>query len=463
MKAREEKVMEVESLDMEQGIDILQSLTDPQFLVRLLSDVQEWLLTDVLVLSNLMQILVIAFCYFIARLLAPPVSRGLEFLGQRGPFEDRAREAARIVIPLALPFIWLALQWLSVLIAERSSWPGNFIEIAVSLLTAWVIIRFASQFVRDVAWSKTIATLVWGLAALNILGWFDDAIGILDAAAVEVGDAHISVLTVIKGFVSLALLLWAANIVSRLFERQVGTYSNLTPRVRVLFSKLVKIVLVTIAIVAAITAVGIDLTAFAVLGGAIGVGIGFGLQKAVSNLISGVMLLMDRSIKPGEVVSIGGTYGWVSQLGARYVSVVTRDGIEHLVPNENFITQGVENWSFSDSNVRLKIPIGISYKSDVRKAIALCIDSAHAVPRVIKNPEPACLLKGFGNSSVDLELRLWISDPSNGISNVKSQVLLGVWDRFHEHGVEIPFPQRDVHIRSTVPHPEAVPNTIQAT
>ena len=143
--------------------------------------------------------------------------------------------------------------------------------------------------------------------------------------------------------------------------------------------------------------------------------------------------------------------------------MVTRDGIEHLVPNENFITQGVENWSFSDNNVRLKIPIGISYKSDVRKAIALCIESAHAVPRVIKNPEPACLLKGFGNSSVDLELRLWISDPSNGTSSVKSQVLLGVWDRFHEHGVEIPFPQRDVHIRSTVPHPEAVPNTIQAT
>ena len=263
------------------------------------------MLTDVLVLSNLMQILVIAFCYCRSRDFLHRLCRvGSNSWANVGDSKSWAREAVRIVIPLTLPFIWLVLQWLSVLIAERSAWPGNFIEVAVSLLTAWVIIRFASRFVRDAAWSKTIATLVWGLAALNILGWFDDAVAILDAAAVEVGDAHISVLTVIKGFVSLALLLWAANIVSRLFERQVGTYSNLTPRIRVLFSKLVKIVLVTVAIVAAITAVGIDLTAFAVLGGVIGVGIGFGLQKAVSNLISGVMLLMDRSIKPGEVVSI---------------------------------------------------------------------------------------------------------------------------------------------------------------
>ena len=254
-------------------------------------------------------------------------------------------------------------------------------------------------------------------------------------------------MTVIEGLFSLAVLLWLATVCSRVLERRISRLPNLTPSVQVLFSKLLKIVLITIAIVAAIRTVGIDLTAFAVLSGAIGVGIGFGLQKAVSNLISGVMLLLDKSIKPGDVIAVGGTYGWVSSLGARYVSVVTRDGIEHLIPNEDFITQGVENWSYSNSKVRLKIPIGISYKSDVRKAQGLCLDAAAEVSRVVADPPPVCPLKGFGDSSVDLELRIWIEDPQNGVSNVKSEVLLLVWDKFHEHGIEIPFPQRDLHLK----------------
>ncbi len=199
--------------------------------------------------------------------------------------------------------------------------------------------------------------------------------------------------------------------------------------------------------------VGIDLTAFAVFSGAVGVGIGFGLQKVVSNLISGVILLMDKSVKPGDVITVGETYGWINTLGARYASVVTRDGTEYLIPNEDIITQQVVNWSYSNNAVRLKIPIGISYKADVRKAIALCLEAAAEVERVVDQPKSVCLLKGFGDSSVDLELRIWISDPQNGVSNVKSQVLLLVWDKFHAHDIEIPFPQRDLHIRSAEPVP----------
>ena len=189
-------------------------------------------------------------------------------------------------------------------------------------------------------------------------------------------------------------------------------------------------VLLTLAVVVGLNSVGIDLTAFAVFSGAVGVGLGFGLQKVVSNLISGVILLLDRSIKPGDVIEIGGTYGWITRLNARFVSVATRDGIEHLIPNEDLITQRVINWSYSDEKIRLHVPVGIGYGCDVRQAMALCIEAAKDVQRVLETPAPICLLKGFGESSIGLELRLWIHDPRNGITNVRSDVMLGIWDRF---------------------------------
>jgi small-conductance mechanosensitive channel len=161
-----------------------------------------------------------------------------------------------------------------------------------------------------------------------------------------------------------------------------------------------------------------------------------------------VILLLDRSVKPGDVIAVGASYGWIDSLGARYVSVVTRDGIEYLIPNEELITSRVENWSYSNNLLRLRAPIGISYGADVRHAMRLCLDAARAAPRVLAQPEPACLLTGFGDSSVELELCFWIDDPQAGTSNVRSAVLLGVWDRFHEHGIEIPLPQRDLHIRT---------------
>ena len=184
------------------------------------------------------------------------------------------------------------------------------------------------------------------------------------------------------------------------------------------------------------------------LGGAIGVGIGFGLQKIFSNLISGFILLLDKSIKPGDTINVEGSYGRVETLSARYVSVITRDGIEHLVPNEEMIINRVENWSYSHDNVRLRIPVGVHYNSDVNKAIALCLEAADEVDRVLKIPKTACLLKGFGDNSVDLEVRIWVRDPMNGCANVRSQVLLQIWNKFHEHNIEIPYPQRDLHLKS---------------
>jgi small-conductance mechanosensitive channel len=168
--------------------------------------------------------------------------------------------------------------------------------------------------------------------------------------------------------------------------------------------------------------------------------------------------LLDRSIKPGEVIEIAVTYGWITRLNARFVSVSTRDGIEHLIPNEDLITQRVTNWSYSDDQVRLHVGVGIGYRSDVHEAMRLCIEAAKDVKRVLEAPTPVCLLKGFGDSAINLELRFWIRDPRNGTANVRSEVMLGIWDRFREHDIELPFPQRDLHI----PDLDAVAENIAA-
>jgi small-conductance mechanosensitive channel len=209
---------------------------------------------------------------------------------------------------------------------------------------------------------------------------------------------------------------------------------------------------VSAPLVLALGSIGIDLTAFAVFSGAVGVGVGFGLQKVVSNLVSGVILLLDRSIKPGDVIELDGTYGSVIALNARYASVQTRDGKEYLIPNEDLITQRVTNWSFSNDLIRLHVKVGISYRSDPHAAIGLALEAARDVPRVLPKPPPNCLLVGFGDSTIDLELRFWISDPVNGIANVRGAVMLNMWDLYQQHGIELPYPQRELTLRN----PEAL-------
>jgi len=189
--------------------------------------------------------------------------------------------------------------------------------------------------------------------------------------------------------------------------------------------------------------IGSSLTVFS---GAIGLGIGFGMQRVFANLVSGFILLLDKSIKPGDVIAVKDTYGWVNTLGGRYVSVITRDGTEHLIPNELLITEHVENWTHTDNNIRLKIPLQVHYKSDVRKAIDLCVQAARETRRVLDQPAPTCLLREFGDSALKLEIRIWINDPTNGVSNVRSEVMLKVWEKFCAEGIEIPYPQRDLHV-----------------
>jgi small-conductance mechanosensitive channel len=245
----------------------------------------------------------------------------------------------------------------------------------------------------------------------------------------------------------LRLFKWAAVFL----ERKLSHISELTPSSRVLVSKVVNITLLVLVILVGLNSVGIDLTAFAVFSGAIGVGVGFGLQKIVGNFISGIILLVDKSIKPGDVIQLEDAYGWVREMGGRCVSVVTRDEKEYLIPNENLISQQVVNWSYSNKRVRIKASVGISYGADPHKAAKLLLACIKGFPRLLETPEPKCLLTGFGDNSVDLQLRFWIQDPQNGVANITSEVLFKIWDTLKENEIEIPFPQRDVHLDISEP------------
>lgn len=264
--------------------------------------------------------------------------------------------------------------------------------------------------------------------------------------SLTVGHLKLSALLVVKGATLLAVLLWLANRVSRILERQFAGVTTIAPAMQVLASKVTRLTLITLAVLVALNAVGIDLTGFAVFSGAVGVGIGFGLQKVVSNLISGFILLMDRSIKPGDVIEIDGTYGWITRLNARFVSVSTRDGIEHLIPNEDLITHRVTNWSYTNDLVRLHVPVPVAYGCDVKLAMRLCVEATRSVPRVLDLPEPVCLLRAFGENGFQLEQRFWIRDPRGGTVNVRSAVMLEMWERFREHGIRIPYPRREIDV-----------------
>ena len=351
----------------------------------------------------------------------------------------------RMVTPLYL----LLLCLLTIVFFYKFHQPKqDLIRPFTSVAGAWAILRLVSGFIRSRAWLRLVAALAFGLATLHIFGLLGSTVQILDAFGFNLGETRISALDFFNGLAILLGLLWLSSLLAGAGESRIRQLPNLPPSLQVLLGKILRATLIFLSFLVALSTVGLDLSSFALLGGAVGVGIGFGLQKVVSNLVSGLILLLDRSIKPGDVIEIDGTYGWINSLRARYASVITRDGKEHLIPNEDLITSKVVNWSFSDKNVRVRVPIDISYESDPRQAIELCLEAARTAPRVLNHPEPRCLLTGFGDHSVELQLRFWIEDPSNGVGNVRSEVLLAIWDRFQEAGIEIPFPQQDIHVRA---------------
>lgn len=350
-------------------------------------------------------------------------------------------------VPLLGPAVWAAGLWIALIAADRFGWPHDVARITVNLLVAWLVIRVLSDFVPYPALGQLIAVTAWCIAALNIVHLLGSTVALLDSVAISIGTFRISILTVVKGVFSLGVLLWAATLASRLFENRITRVTEITPRARVLLGKLIKVTLVTLALVISLTSVGFDLSTFALFTGALGIGLGLGLQKTASNLFSGFILLLDKSIKPGDVIQVGGTYGWVSSMGARYVAVETRDGTEFLIPNEDMITHQVLNWSHKSDRVRLKVPVRVPHDSDLDLVIALALEAIRTPPRVMASPAPNVVIQAFGESAIELELRFWISDAPNGVQNVKSQVLYEIWRLFQREGIKIPYPKRDLYMR----------------
>jgi small-conductance mechanosensitive channel len=356
---------------------------------------------------------------------------------------------ARVITTrLVCPIITIVLLWFALVIASRFHWPNHGIRILLSLFLAWVIIRLLTSQMKNRSLAKFITVIIWSIAALDIVHLLIPVLTLLDSIDMTIVGVQLTVLSLIRGGLILVVLFWLAKKISVFFGQWIKTVEHITPSVQVLLHKLLSLTLFTLVLVSVLYYMGFNLTALAVFSGAIGLGLGFGLQKIFANLISGLIILADKSIKPGDVIQMGDTYGYINFLGSRYISVVTRDATEHLIPNEDLITNQVINWSYSNNLLRLKIPVGIGYDSDIQAAMNLMLEAAAAVDRVLIDPEPVCLLMGFGENSVNFQLRVWIRDPQNGVNNVKSQILLGVWERFKQHGIELPFPQRVLHHQS---------------
>ena len=275
----------------------------------------------------------------------------------------------------------------------------------------------------------------------------------LDGWAVMLGTHTISVWDVLIVLFIIAAILIVASIAARIGKASLRRMTRLDNAQQVLAEKLVAILIWGAALFIGIDLLGIDLTALAVFSGAFGLAIGFGLQKTFGNLIAGIILLMDKSIKPGDVIAVADTvgnetFGQIRKIGIRAVSITTRDQREYLIPNENLMINQVENWSYSSRNVRMQVPVGVSYKADLKVAEQLMLEAASKVERILETPPPTVWMTGYGESSVDFTIQCWIMDPEEGVGNVRSAVLKNLWWLFQEHDIEIPFPQRDINIRS---------------
>ncbi|MGI9415983.1 MAG: mechanosensitive ion channel family protein [Hyphomicrobiales bacterium] len=400
----------------------------------------------------LIQLGIIIAAYGVALLLSSALTPMFESQIRR---IERQPELMRVlIVPLRrLKWIFFALiLWGTMALLVRVTWPSRsyLIFVAASLVTAGVAITILSRFIRNRSVANLLAVTAWCIAALNITSLLDETVELLDAAAFSLGEVTISALVIIKGITLLAVLLWLAAITGNFLDRKIRESLELTPTLQVLIGKAIKFALIAAALLFSLSATGIDLTVLTIFSGALGLGIGFGLQKVAANLVSGIIILLDRSIKPGDVIELGGSVGWISSLRARYVSVVTRDGIEHLIPNEAFVTERVINWSFTTAAVRLEISFGVDYKSDPHQVRELAVEAVAALPRVIAAPKPVCHVTGFGDSSVDFVLRFWIEDPKNGLVNIRGAAFLALWDTFKDHDIQIPFPHRELRINEPV-------------
>lgn len=355
-----------------------------------------------------------------------------------------------IIIHRRLRMIFFViLLWIAVLIMREITWPSRsyLMSIFANLASAWLFVVFATRLIDNPPLRSLVRWGAWTWVTLSILNLTERTQAFLEGLSISIGDSGFTAWLLVQALVMLTVTIALARFVARTTSERIRRNEDISPSMQVLAVKFLQVLLYGAALFIGLNAVGVDLTGLAFLSGAIGVGLGFGLQKVVSNLVSGIIILLDKSIKPGDVISLGETFGWINALGARYVSVVTRDGREYLIPNEDLITGQVVNWSHSSDFVRLDIFFGTSYGDDPKLVRKLAIDAASGVERVLSHPKtPVCHIVGFGDSSVDYILRFWISDPTGGLTNIRGNVYLALWYAFQENGISIPFPQREVRM-----------------
>jgi len=358
------------------------------------------------------------------------------------------RMIVRVLVLHSSTAVFAVLMIVTRIAMMHSTWPSRsyLLSVFAKLALAWLAIRVLTSVIRNPFLLRVVSISAWLVAALSIVGQLDPAINALDSVAITFGGLRLTPLLLIQLAVLLALALWLSSVASNFAESQIARSGDLTPSVQVLLVKVIRISLMVFAIAIALSAVGINLAALTVFSGAAGVGIGFGLQKIVANFISGIILLVDKSVKPGDLVTIGDNSGRISAMKTRYISVAAGDGREFLIPNEDLVTQKVTNWTYTDKYTLVKVSFGTNYDADPKVVCKLAIEIAAAHARALKNKPPNCLLTEFTDAGMRFSLTFWLADP-DGMDSVKSDVMLALWEAFKRENIRVPYPVRELRVR----------------
>jgi len=371
------------------------------------------------------------------------------------PLEFGLGSLRRLVLPLSA--LVLVLAGRAVLVHFQHN--VSLLNLAIPLLTAMAIITFVVHLQRLVfapgsllaTFERTIVWIVWIGFAIYVLGLAPEILEYFDSVGFRFGGHRISLLLIAQAVIWVMIALLLALWVGRLLEDRLMSAQGMDMTLRVMLTKLMRALLVLIAVLVVLPLVGIDLTALSVFGGALGVGLGFGLQKIASNYISGFIILLDRSVTIGDLVTIEKHTGRLSKMTARYIVVRALDGTEAIIPNETVITSAVINQSYTDRKVAIAMSVQISYESDLELAMQILREVAKRHPRVLPEPVPAVLIKAFADNGIDLELAAWVEDPEQGKTNLRSEIYYGIWQEFKARGVVIPYPQREVRLVGDAP------------
>jgi small-conductance mechanosensitive channel len=334
----------------------------------------------------------------------------------------------------------------------------SMLKLAVILLAAMAVIRLAVYGVRFIfapgGWLKTmesaISTTVWLMLALHLSGLLPQLVLVLEDVSFNIGKSPVNLLQIFQALLTILVTLFIALWFSRILENKLMRSAHLGINMRVVLSKLVRIALSFIAILMALSAVGLDITLLSVFGGALGVGLGFGLQKIASNYVSGFIILTDKSMQIGDVITIDNHYGVIDDLRSRYMVLRKLDGTQVIIPNENLITNPVINHSLAEHKARVQLFVQVSYESPLKLAMQLMREAADKQPRVLVEPKPEPRIEAFGESGIDLSLNIWIPDPEEGSAALRSAIYLDIWEAFQANGISIPYPQREIRILGTV-------------